>query len=150
LEVLKRVAFFARMYKILLTIKLKKIEGNVKKRLNTLKTVVRDVPELELMYLFGSFAKGLENELSDIDIAFYLSRRKEDSERLEAILYDKVSSHLKTDEITFVSLNDAPLSIIRKIIDEGVVLYKRDQKSMLDFIERFYKLYLDFLPYESR
>jgi len=131
-------------------IKLKKIEGNIKKRLNTLKAVVKNVPELELMYLFGSFAKGLENELSDIDIAFYLSCNNKNTESLEAILYDKVSSHLKTDEITFVSLNDAPLPIIRRIVDEGVILYKRDEKSRLDFIERFYKLYLDFLPYESR
>jgi len=138
------------MYKILIMIKLKKIEGDVKKRLNTLKTVVKNVPELELIYLFGSFAKGLENELSDIDIAFYLSRNKDNFEQVEAMLYDKVSSHLKTDEITFVSLNNAPLKITRKIIDEGVLLYKKDKKSVLDFIERFYKLYLDFLPYESR
>lgn len=129
-------------------IKLKKIKGNVKKRLNTLKDQVMDFPEVAFIYLFGSYARNEENDLSDIDLAFYLSE-SDTNDSLEVKLYERISTHLRTDEITFVSLNNAPLWLAHRVISEGVIIYQTDEKHRLNYIERINKLYLDFLPYHE-
>ena len=127
-------------------VKFKVLDKNIRARLTSIEKEVADLPEVLFIYLFGSYARGDENNLSDIDIAYYLSPQVKNKEELEAQLYDRVSSHLQTDEITFVSLNDAPLYLSHRVIIEGIVLYERDKEKRMDFIERINKLYLDFLP----
>ncbi|MCK4322347.1 nucleotidyltransferase domain-containing protein [candidate division WOR-3 bacterium] len=127
-------------------IKLKRIKGNIRKRLKTLKGEVKDFKGLSFLYLFGSYAREEENNLSDIDIAFYLKER-DNEENIEAQLYDKISSHLRTDEITFICLNEAPLFISSRVIEEGVILYEKDKIERMNFLENTVKKYLDFFPY---
>jgi len=127
-------------------IKLKRIKGNIRKRLKTLKGEVKDFKGLSFLYLFGSYAREEENNLSDIDIAFYL-KELDNKENIEAQLYDKISSHLRTDEITFICLNEAPLFVSSRVIEEGVILYEKDKIERMNFLENTVKKYLDFFPY---
>ncbi len=128
-------------------IKFKVLEKDVKKKLSHIEEQIKDISGVSFLYLFGSYARGEENNLSDIDIAYYISNAVKDKESVETKLYDRISSYLRTDEITFVCLNRAPLYLSRRIIVEGVILYERNQRERIDYIERFTKLYLDFLPF---
>lgn len=124
-------------------IKFGKIKGDIEGRLNSLEEKLKEFPDLLVVYLFGSYARGDENELSDIDLAFYFLKPDEE---LEIQLYEVVSSHLETDEITFISIRNAPLPLAYRIISEGIVIYERSKKERLEIEEKLNKLYLDFLP----
>ena len=128
-------------------IKLKPLDRDVRNRLETLPERLKGLKGVSFVYLFGSFARGEENRFSDIDIAYYISTTTEDKERLESELYHRISSHLKTDEITFLSLNEAPVYLSYRIIVEGVLIYETNKNERLMFIEKTIKLYLDFLPF---
>jgi len=127
-------------------IKLKRIKGNIRKRLKSLKDEIEGFKGLSFLYLFGSYARKEENNLSDVDIAFYLEEG-DNKEDIEVQLYDKISSHLRTDEITFICLNEAPVFVSHRVIEEGVILYEKDELERTNFIENTVKKYLDFLPY---
>ncbi len=71
-------------------------------------------------YLFGSLAKDLGTSLSDIDIAVYLTGKKNPDKRLE-ILGDLIDI-LKTDGVDLVILNTAPLSLKIRILKARKVI----------------------------
>ncbi len=68
---------------------------------------------IKLAYLFGSYAKGEEGLLSDVDIAIFLDEKLNKSERfnLKLKLISKISAILgikEADKLDVVVMNDAP------------------------------------------
>jgi len=77
-------------------------------------------------YLFGSYATETQNQLSDIDIAVYI---KDDiitksDDKLEIVA--NLSSLLKTDQIDLVILNQAPTSLLNRIIAKKFVVVDKE------------------------
>lgn len=123
----------------------KEIENLIKKVVKELKKI----KEVKGLYLFGSYAKGTEKPISDIDIC---------------VITEKNVSRNKREEITSYSGRkvqislfwDLPVAIRHKVLKEGKLLFERDElllhritvntwKEYMDFkptIERFTKLYL--------
>ena len=71
-----------------------------------LKTILSNIPEIKLAYLFGSRASATAGPLSDYDFAFYLDCRDQDKmEEIRYLLIDPISQILKTDKVDIVILN---------------------------------------------
>ena len=72
--------------------------------------------EVVFAYLFGSLAKGAPSPLSDVDIAAYFREDVHLPEAKTEILCDLIDI-LNTDEIDFVVLNRAPLSLTMRMLE---------------------------------
>lgn len=108
---------------------------------------VKDKP-IEVIYLFGSQAKGEVKPLSDYDFAVLFDTALLSSERfdlkLELIVF---LTHLfSTDKVDVVDLNSAPVAFQYEAIKPRMDIYtrsriKRDEfefKTMQEFFDRIY------------
>jgi len=81
--------------------------------------------DVSFAYLFGSMAKGRKLPLSDIDIAVYLSGDLGLGMKKLKIL-GGLTECLKTDEVDLVLLNNAPITLRRKILENSKVIIDKD------------------------
>lgn len=126
-------------------IRFKKIEHSLKERLPRLIEVFKKRPEINALYLFGSYARDKLKPLSDIDIAALLKKgvSRADYWNLRLELMNKAAAILGTDEIDFVILNEAPFELRYNILKEGKILFCRNEKERQEFQERAVLDYLD-------
>ena len=97
----------------------------------------------ELVYLFGSFAKGTNTVLSDIDFAFLFDSRYDKHELFE-IRLDLISSlqKLMTEEVDVVILNLAPPLLKFEAIN-GILLHEKNRATKVAFEVKTINEYLD-------
>ncbi len=119
---------------------------DVKNRIPSLVNILSARVDILIIYLFGSMASGMADELSDIDIALLLKGGKISFED-ELELIETVNSTLMTDEVGMVILNNAPLCIRYGVIKEAKVLYSSDEDVRLGFEDMINMLYMDFKYY---
>ncbi len=117
------------------------------KILREIKTLLFNQSEIEFAFLFGSFARNEETELSDIDIAIYYT---EDKSNYEARMFEfdiesKLTEKLPTQKFDVRSLNNAPIIVIGKIINEGKIIFTRDEAVLTDFIVQNRLKYMDYM-----
>jgi predicted nucleotidyltransferase len=89
------------------------LPADIRHRLPRLAEVFRDDVQVAAVYLFGSFARGTEGPLSDVDIAILLEPGI-DRARLAALTLrytEAVLATLGTDEVSVVMLDTAPLPL---------------------------------------
>lgn len=109
-------------------IKFKKMGPEVVVRLPRLPRLFAEYPEVIVVYLFGSYAKGDARPLSDIDIAYLLDPQlSDDYLDRDLELQVAISSALGTDEVDCYLLNKAPLPLQHEVVTTGKVIYCRDQ-----------------------
>lgn len=93
------------------------------KTINRLKTYLLENPNVVFAYIFGSFARGKNTSLSDIDIAVYLNNPN----RIDYLkLYTEISNSLGRDDLDLIVLNTAPISITGRVIQNRIVLVDKD------------------------
>ncbi len=120
-----------------------------------------EIPELEqvfaaepveVAYLFGSRARGDSGPLSDVDIAVLLAGQPtaEECARQQLALLDKVTAHLRRDDVDVVILNRAPLLLQHRVIRDGKVLFCRDELRRVRYETRALMAYMDFRYYQER
>lgn len=127
--------------------KLKKVNHDVvKSNIDKIVTIVEKVPNIKLIYLFGSYATGSVAPVSDIDIAFYVEGLNDD---LETLIYYEITSLLQTDEIDIVYLNKVSASFANEIIKTGKLLYCADETLRIEYESRILVEYLDFKPFQD-
>lgn len=93
-----------------------------------LKAVFESIPEVKLVYLFGSRARKQEGDLSDYDFAVYIEER--DREKLFEIrinLMNKIAKTLQTDKVDLLILNSQASPDIKYFaIKEGILIYENE------------------------
>ncbi len=96
-------------------------------------------PEILFAYLHGSFTK--EETFRDIDVGLFLSIRP-------GVFYESDLSHDLTRmvgrEVEVRVINKAPLAFQMAVVQEGRLLFSRDEQIRTDFIERVSKKYPEF------
>ena len=115
---------------------------------NKLKPLLKKEKDILFAYLFGSVAQGKTNYESDIDLAIYLSEKKDgDFFKKKVSLIEKAQSILKKST-EVVILNEIS-SIFFKfvIIKEGRVIFEREHGERVDFELRTMQEYYDFQPF---
>ncbi len=109
--------------------------------------VLEKEPEVLFSFLFGSYAKGIQNEHSDIDIAIYLideSLIEKDplyTSRL-AIKIERALPEKKTVDVRL--LNGSTLRFKSQVLRFGKLLFSKDEKKRIEFETSSLNLYYDF------
>jgi len=111
-------------------------------KINKLSTLFSKTPEIQAVFLFGSYGTGNQTDLSDIDFAVLFDRRLDLTQ--EAACLANLSEFLGTDRVDLVNLNKAPLNLQFKAISEGKIIYEREYITTCDYIEKVIDLYQDY------
>jgi len=102
-------------------IKQNTLSSDVLSRLSLLEPLLLSDNRIIFAYIFGGLATGEQRPLSDVDIAVYLDGCIDKADvKLEII--GRLSDTLKTDEIDLVILNDAPISLVGRILKKKRLL----------------------------
>lgn len=96
-------------------IKQNALPADISSRMELLEPLLAGDSRIVFAYLFGGLASGRQRPLSDVDIAVYLDSSDEKAE-VKLDIIGSLSDTLKTDEIDLVILNDAPTSLIGRIL----------------------------------
>lgn len=89
-----------------------------------IKKIILNRIEAEFIYIFGSYASGLQNSQSDIDIAFY--SKKVYSSYDIFILAQKLSSELGR-EIDLVQMKESSTVFQKEIISKGKIIFEKNR-----------------------
>lgn len=124
-------------------------------RIEKLKDFIKKQKYVRVAYLFGSFARGKEGPLSDVDIAVLLDERLDKSKRfdLRLELITEISGILgimEADKLDVIVMNDAPINLNQEIIKNGKVLVVKDLKKKIEFESKTLSKYLDRIYYDRR
>jgi predicted nucleotidyltransferase len=100
---------------------------------------------VSLCYLYGSQVRGTAHALSDVDVGFLLHDMDQKAYREPWFdLYDAVSQLCPDHEIDLVILNLVGPLLRNKVIREGRLIFKKDEKIRVDFECRTLESYFDF------
>lgn len=102
---------------------------------------------IQAVYLFGSRARGEEQENSDIDIAVLLENdHQEKSGEIKIKLYEELIKK-GLDNIDLVILNQASALLKYEVVKENYLLYKKDNFDAASYQSLAIRKYLDFEYY---
>jgi len=110
-------------------------------------------PEIKVVYIFGSKAKGEENRLSDIDVAILIDEEKiakNLSYRYKAKVLTELMGILGTQKVDLVILNESPLFLCFYVIRDGLILYSKDEIKRIQFEVKIMSRYFDRKFYYDR
>ncbi|MGQ4873316.1 MAG: type VII toxin-antitoxin system MntA family adenylyltransferase antitoxin [Promethearchaeia archaeon] len=96
---------------------------------------IKEHPKVIAIILFGSYAKGQNKPISDIDIAVILKNPNFDDEAEIGSLY--------SDKIDLVLFHRLPLHIQYEVFKWGKELFVRDENSLLEIKTRVLRDYLE-------
>jgi predicted nucleotidyltransferase len=101
-------------------------------------------------YLFRSAARGTAGARSDVDVAvLYAASPPATLEGLPLDLEDRVR-HLVRRPVQVIVLNTAPVSLVHRVLRDGVLLLDRDPSSRIRFEVRARNEYFDLQPILAR
>jgi hypothetical protein len=120
---------------------------DIENRIASLSAALEECPGVVFAYLFGGMVAQRPTPLSDVDVAVYLAERADLVEmRLEVVA--KVTTHLATDEVDVVVLNNAPTALLGRILATRRVLVDRDPFRRHRFESRALREFFDFRAIE--
>lgn len=125
----------------------KRIQHDIESLLPALINDLAQDQDVEVVYLFGSYSRGEQRILSDIDIAILLKPGTSSyyfSKKLS--LLGRISSILKTDAVDLIILNEAPPVLRYHVLRGGKGLFVRDERILQEFREKAVLEYLDLRP----
>lgn len=102
---------------------------------------------IRLIYIFGSYAKGNNNEKSDIDIAVLLNNDYNPMDKLELI--GELTSVLRREDIDLVILNSSNPVLRHQVIKYGKLIYMESEDVKVDFEVKVLKEYMDMEPFRK-
>lgn len=114
-----------------------------------LSKAIANMSEVKFAYLYGSYATGLANEDSDIDIAIMLKEDQVTKQSLMSeieisLLLEEIINNEKEIDVHF--LNDAPIYFLNEAVTKGIPLFAASEPERNTFEARVIMEYLDFKP----
>jgi len=103
---------------------------------------IKSHPGVVAVYLFGSYAKGEQTPMSDVDIAVILDKPTPESEA-------DVGS-MATPEIDVVLFHRLPLHVKFEVFKHGKELFVRDEERLAEIKLEVMREYLDTSPMYRR
>jgi uncharacterized protein YutE (UPF0331/DUF86 family)/predicted nucleotidyltransferase len=123
--------------------KLEEAQPAYSQRLPQIEELASELADEVLLFIFGSYARGQETPLSDLDLA-YLPRRELSGDALQALdqrLYQRLSRLLGTDDFTLANLRQVSPTFAFTVLDKGRVLADPRDGQLTAFRERVFTLY---------
>lgn len=99
---------------------------------------------IQLVYVFGSYAKGNNNRNSDLDIAI-LMEEMDFNDKLSLI--GDLTDIFKRNDIDLVILNSANSVLKHQIIKYGKLIYMKSEDIKVKFEVKVLKEYMDMEPF---
>ncbi|SHD76678.1 type VII toxin-antitoxin system MntA family adenylyltransferase antitoxin [Schnuerera ultunensis] len=96
---------------------------------------------IELMYIFGSYATNKNNENSDLDIAVYLEGEPEAFIKLEIL--DELVGIFDREDIDLVILNKVDIVLQFQVIKYGEIVYMKDLLTKVLYESKTMDFYMD-------
>lgn len=102
--------------------------------------------EIIFAYIFGSFVE--KEYYHDVDVAVYLSDHFDKSD-LKKFPYGYESGMISQlniivrENIDFIVMNNAELYIQKKIINDGILLFSKDERKRIHYENLIRKIYID-------
>jgi len=116
--------------------------------LKDLKEVLETDKEILFAYLYGSYIYHSIHFESDIDVAVYLMPSNiEEYIKKESELTTALIMKLHLDKIDLRILNTAPFLLKFDVINEGMLIFVRDELERVDFETRVMERYFELKPY---
>ncbi|MEJ2248853.1 MAG: nucleotidyltransferase domain-containing protein [Candidatus Lokiarchaeota archaeon] len=111
------------------------------------KNVFKNYEEVQLAYLYGSYAKNLQNVYSDIDMGVVLKDNFEEAPLYFAELSSKIEKFFNYKiNVDLRILNQCTPRFLFNVINEGKVLYVRNTTFMHEFELKVIYQYQDIKP----
>lgn len=108
-----------------------------------LEKVFTNSQDVEVVWLYGSRAKGTEHKLSDVDLAiafknFSLSQQEKMARihHIESLLVTEVISF--KNPISCVDINTIPTYLAINVVNDGKVIYGKNSRRLLQEENRIY------------
>jgi predicted nucleotidyltransferase len=107
--------------------------------------------EVSALYIFGSLAKEMATDESDVDIAVLVNERKVKGRDLARIKeeYYRASPRFSLRPVDIVILNAAPPFLKHQILKTGRILFERNRKFRVRFTVQAITEYLDYKPIQD-
>ena len=106
---------------------------------------LEQVPQVILIYLFGSQAEGHVGPLSDYDLGV-LADQAESAFYVRSRLTFELGRRLATTKIDIVLLNRVAIDLAFAVISRGILLYQRGDAERIEYEAKVMGLYFDYLP----
>jgi uncharacterized protein len=108
--------------------------------------------DVDLAYLFGSYARRQAGTLSDLDVAVLMAGHPDKEACLKTRLrfMGDLSNLLSFEEIDVVILNCAPPALRYHILRDGIIMFNRDEDRRIEFTLNTVNRFLDFKPILER
>lgn len=120
-----------------------RLPDDILSRIEKLGSVFDKDSRIVFAYLFGGLAKGTQKPLSDVDIAVFLTSAMTGGDA-KADLSGLLSDVLGTDEFDLVVLNNAPLSLVGRILGARRVITDKQPHLRHVFESRIMREFFDF------
>lgn len=120
---------------------MQKNSKEVKKILNNHVDKLVNKYNIELIYIFGSYATNKNNENSDLDIAVYLGGKPDGLIKLEIL--DELVGIYGREDIDLVILNKVDIVLQFQVIKYGRVVYMKDLLTKVLYECKTMNFYMD-------
>ena len=115
-------------------------------QMDQLKQLLQTYDFIDFALLFGSYAKGTQRTLSDIDIGIYTHRPIDLLEQGELISTLEEAFQKKIDLVLLNDLYKKSAKLAFNIVDNHQVIFCKNQEAYIDFKTYTYKYYFDQKP----
>lgn len=115
---------------------------NIEGKLPSLNEFFAALPNVQTVYLFGSYGTEYQTPDSDIDFAILFTGDMHINQ--EAMLLNQLSIVLDTDRVDLLNLNKAPIRLQFAAIADGRIIHEKNYIATCDYTERVINLYQDY------
>ena len=119
---------------------------------NTLRKLLADNPIIEVAWLYGSRATGLDSHDSDYDVAVALTPHSLQAEQRQMLLEDQayVLRQEISAQVSLVDINRVPVPLAYNVINQGVVLFCRSDLRLRAEQQRVWSLWAEYKAEHER
>ncbi|MGV6831484.1 MAG: type VII toxin-antitoxin system MntA family adenylyltransferase antitoxin [bacterium] len=114
--------------------------------IESLDEVLKSYDFIDFALLFGSYARGTQKNLSDIDIAIYTNRSIGLLEQGDIISFLEDKFEKKIDLVLLNNLEKENAKMAFNIVNNHKIIFSRQKQKYIDFKANTYKYYLDLQP----
>ena len=119
---------------------------------STLRNTLASNQAVEVAWLYGSRATGLDSRDSDYDIAVALTPHSLQAEQRQMLLEDQayVLRQQILAQVSLVDINRVPVPLAYNVIDQGVVLFCRSDLRLRAEQQRVWSLWAEYKAEHER
>ncbi|MFB6262958.1 MAG: nucleotidyltransferase domain-containing protein [Bradymonadaceae bacterium] len=116
--------------------------------IRALEPTLAEEPTVAMAYMFGSATRDHPAEARDIDVAVWFDPSASFEQR-EALRHT-LSERLDGRPVDLVALEEAPPALAYRVVDEGRLIFARDDATRVELVARIYGRYGDYVPVLKR